>query len=294
MTPAYDSDRGPAYDSARGPDRGPAPASEHGPNDDPARAREHGPASEHGPAPESDHDPDVERRLRAALARAAHDVTPGPVPLAAVRRRGRAHRRRRAVTFATLAVLSVSGAATVVALSLPGSRGAAGPAAPPALSRTAVAAPSRPAPPVAPPVTAVRVVQPGQRLDVGRGWKVWLTGEGKHWAGPDGYENSRSVTDGNVETSEPGVTYQSEGDQKGTFHSGLYYGTRAAGRVELRYADGRTVPAALLELPGRPGWGVWYVYTPASPGDRVEGPDPTPSVALYDRSGTRLSQLAGR
>ncbi|XIE82102.1 hypothetical protein AB6O49_15295 [Streptomyces sp. SBR177] len=130
---------------------------------------------------------------------------------------------------------------------------------------------------------------------------MWLTAEGKHWSGPDGYTNARSVTDGNIALSEPGVSYQREGGREGVLHSGLYYGTRSAGRVELREADGRTVPATLLELPGRPGWGVWYAYTPPSaydlrdPGSVTDPRDQggLADVLLYDRSGRLLSQLPG-
>ncbi|MFF6775327.1 hypothetical protein ACFY8W_17400 [Streptomyces sp. NPDC012637] len=245
-----------------------------------------------------DLDPEVDGRLRAAFAEAAHDITPNPVPLAAVRRQGRAHRRRRAVAFAALAVLSVSGAATVARLSLPADHAVTlappvprtPPASLPPSPRTpAAAAPGRAD---APQVTEVRVVRSGERVDAGKGWTVWLTAGGKHWTGPDGYENSRSVTDGNVDTAAPGVSYQSEGDGKGVFHSGLYYGTRSVGRVELRGADGPAVLATLLELPGRPGWGVWYAYTPvtAAPGAQDPG---TADLYLYDRSGRRLADLPG-
>ncbi|MFJ9826587.1 hypothetical protein ACIRSU_19765 [Streptomyces sp. NPDC101160] len=214
--------------------------------------------------------------LRDLFAHAVRDVTPGPVPLAAVRRRGRALRRRRTVTVAALAVLAVSGVTTVTALFLPG------PDRP--VERRAAAASPSPAPVRATPsATPVRVVRPGERVAAGRGWTVWLTSEGKFWKGPDGIENSRSVTDGNLDTARPGISYQSEGNASGAFHSGLYYGTRDAGRVELRGPDGRTTTAALLELPGRPGWGVWYVHS------AVTGP----TVVLYDRKGARLADLPG-
>ncbi|MFF5455803.1 hypothetical protein ACFY40_31910 [Streptomyces sp. NPDC012950] len=52
------------------------------------------------------------------------------------------------------------------------------------------------------------------------------------------------------------------------------------GRVELTGAGGRTILATLLELPGRPGWGVWYAHTGAGAGEV--------SAELYDRAGERL------
>ncbi|MET9955054.1 hypothetical protein ABZ135_26385 [Streptomyces sp. NPDC006339] len=154
----------------------------------------------------------------------------------------------------------------------------------------AVAAPAPQAAPashaVAAPASSVRVVAPGERVDAGRGWTVWLTEEGKHWSGPDGYENFRSVVDGNVDLSRPGVSHQSEGDAAGVFHSGLFYGTKKAGKVVLTGTDGTRTTAALLELPGRPGWGVWYAHT---------GPenDGGASVAFYDRNGRLLAELPG-
>lgn len=44
------------------------------------------------------------------------------------------------------------------------------------------------------------------------GFTVWSTEDGKHWSGPDGFENFRSVVDGNIDRSWPGaVSHQSEG-----------------------------------------------------------------------------------
>ncbi|MYV65195.1 hypothetical protein GT043_04355, partial [Streptomyces sp. SID2131] len=142
-----------------------------------------------------------------------------------------------------------------------------------------------PSPPRAPDPSPVRVVAPGERVDAGQGYTVWLTEEGKHWNGPEEYENFRSAVDGNVDASAPGVSHQSEGGPAGAFHSGLYYGTRTAGRVELTAPGGRTVLATLLELPGRPGWGVWYAHTGPGVGETA--------VTLYDRAGKRLADLPG-
>ncbi|MEV6329674.1 hypothetical protein [Streptomyces sp. NPDC051909] len=259
--------------------------------------------------PEPDDEPDDEldgeleadAELRAAFAAVAHDITPGPVPLAEVRRRGLALRRRRAVALVALAVLSASGAAAVAGLAPPAGPEvtAAPPITPLPAATSTTPAPLAPAAPLPPPV---RMVRPGERVAAGKGWTVWLTAEGKHWSGPDGYANTRSVTDGNIALSEPGISYQREGGREGVLHSGLYYGTRSAGRVELRDPDGRTILATLLELPGRPGWGVWYAYTPPSARDlRDPGDVPDPrrdqeglsDVSLYDRAGRRLAELPG-
>ncbi|WP_370413479.1 hypothetical protein [Streptomyces fradiae] len=150
---------------------------------------------------------------------------------------------------------------------------------------TAVAAPAPAAASLAAPkhTSPVRVVASGERVDAGGGFTIWLTPEGKHWLSPDGTENFRSVVDGNVDTSRPGVSHQSEGDPTATFHSGLFYGTKRAGQVVLTDADGRKTSATLLELPGRPGWGVWYAHRAGS----AEGV----GVALYDRNGRLLAEL---
>lgn len=50
----------------------------------------------------------------------------------------------------------------------------------------------------------------------------------------------------------------------GMFHSGVYYGTKDAARVEITDRNGATTSAALVELPGEPGWGAWYVTTSRS------------------------------
>ncbi|MEU6619604.1 hypothetical protein ABZ926_02255 [Streptomyces litmocidini] len=238
------------------------------------------------PPPDPGRSPSLpgESEVRAVFARAALDVTPGPVPLDAVRRAGRTRRRRRTAGLSALSVLGVAAAVAGVVTLVPVR--SSSPPAP--VSVAAPPSPVRiPAPVARPPRTPppVRVVARGERVDAGEGFTVWLTEDGKHWAGPDGFENFRSVVDGNIDRAQPGVSHQSEGDASGVFHSGLYYGTKEAGRVELTGAGGRPVLATLLELPGRPGWGVWYARTGPG-GDRA-------AVALYDRAGRRLTELRG-
>ncbi|MFH9723863.1 hypothetical protein ACH4M4_12990 [Streptomyces sp. NPDC017254] len=244
---------------------------------DPEQAPDSAPDSVPAPA---------EDDVRAAFTRAALDVTPGPMPLEAVRRAGRLRRRRRTASLSAFSVLTVATAVAAVVALTPVRPAPAPAAAPPTAARTSAptAGVSEDPPPSPPPAPSPkRVVAAGERVDAGKGWRIWLTREGKHWAGPDGFENVRSVADGNIDLSGPGVSHQSEGNAKGVFHSGLYYGTRAAGRVELKGEGGRTTVATLLELPGSPGWGVWYAHTGQGDGD--VGP------VLYDRAGRLLSAL---
>ncbi|MER7715203.1 hypothetical protein ABTX83_32445 [Streptomyces werraensis] len=113
-----------------------------------------------------------------------------------------------------------------------------------------------------------RIVQPGERVTGAPGFELWLTPEGKHWTTPDMPEGQfRSVVDGNVDLSRPGVSVQSEGTPERVHLSGLYYGGKGtASTVELRTAAG-TLRGELIELPGRPGWGVWYAVADPVPND---------------------------
>ncbi|MFG3495602.1 hypothetical protein [Streptomyces sp. NPDC047928] len=235
--------------------------------------------------PEPEHEPEPEaaeaRRLRTVFADTALDITPGPVPLAAVERAGRARRRRRRTGLtACCAVLVTSLTFTAHHVLTP----ARGPSAVTPASPTASAPPSpRPSkPPVpAPP----RIVSPGERVDAAPGVRVWLTEAGKHWSGPDGGENFRSAVDGNLDTARPGASHQSEGDgENAAFHSGVYYGTGGRPvRVVLTDSGGTATTASLIELPGEPGWGVWYATT--GPGEHT--------VTLYDAAGAVLFELPG-
>ncbi|MFB7424804.1 hypothetical protein [Streptomyces hydrogenans] len=170
---------------------------------------------------------------------------------------------------------AVTAAVAAAALAAPATA-APSPAAPvtasvPAPSAAEVSAPA--------PAPAVRTVRQGLRVDAGGGYTLWLTREGKHWTGPDGFEQFRSVVDGNLDLTRPALSHQGEG----TFHSGIYGGPEVPGRVDVTDAEGRVTRATLLQLPGRPGWGVWYAHT--APSDRDV------SVAFHARDGRLLVEL---
>ncbi|MYZ33653.1 hypothetical protein GT002_00550 [Streptomyces sp. SID4917] len=154
---------------------------------------------------------------------------------------------------------------------------------------------------------SIRVVAPGERVKAAPGVRLWLTEEGKYWSTPDMDEQFRSVTDGNLDLSTPGVSRQSESVGDRYFHSGVYYGSRAAARVEVTTRTGRTVRASMVELAGKPGWGAWYTTTELPPVAKVLGPegagtgrgtdsgapvDFIRSVTLYDTAGRVLATLA--
>ncbi|MFC9258878.1 hypothetical protein ACFT25_03445 [Streptomyces hydrogenans] len=180
---------------------------------------------------------------------------------------------------------AVTAAVAAAALAAPATA-APSPAAPvtasvPAPSAAEVSAPAPSAAEVSAPAPApaVRTVRQGLRVDAGGGYTLWLTREGKHWTGPDGFEQFRSVVDGNLDLTRPALSHQGEG----TFHSGIYGGPEAPGRVDVTDAEGRVTRATLLQLPGRPGWGVWYAHT--APSDRDV------SVAFHARDGRLLVEL---
>ncbi|MFJ8589192.1 hypothetical protein ACIRD2_31665 [Streptomyces sp. NPDC093595] len=193
--------------------------------------------------------------------------------------------------------VSVTAALVAVPAALPTAAFAtASPEPVPAPGATVAAAPAQPATAKAPATagkttakthaSAVRVVAPGERVKAAPGVELWLTPEGKHWSTGDGGENFRSVVDGNLDMSAPGVSHQTEGTAKRLFHSGVWYGTKAAARVVLTDAAGKVTTAKLVELPGKPGWGAWYATTPAAAGTGH-------GVTLYDRHGRVLAELPG-
>ncbi|MFE4831337.1 hypothetical protein [Streptomyces sp. NPDC056672] len=232
--------------------------------------------------------------LRDSVAEAANAVTPSPVPLTAIERAGRARRRRGNAALAMAGCGLLLGPLAVVLV-----RGTPPPDPAP------VPAPVLTAPPTPSPTPEpVRVVRPGQRVKAAPGTEVWLTEDAKHWSTPEQPDQFRSVSDGNLDLSEPGVTRQSETADNRSFHSGIYYGTRDVGRVEITTLNGEVVRAELLELAGRPGWGVWYATAePPSAGTALgpEGADAGTStgapvdsirvITLYDSAGAVLATL---
>ncbi|MFJ8271187.1 hypothetical protein ACIQ8G_12705 [Streptomyces sp. NPDC094154] len=201
--------------------------------------------------------------LRQALAEAAHELRPSPLPLADVERRGRRIRRSRrtAVFGAGCGLLLVPLAVVVLRGTEPGAAHDAPPAAPASVSPSPSASSAAPAP-------TPRVVASGEHVTAAPGFELWLTAEGKYWTTPSMPDEPqfRSVVDGNIDRNTPGVGVQSEGDSSRVYLSGVYYGGKGtASSVEVETADG-TVRGKLIELPGKPGWGAWYAVADVKPG----------------------------
>ncbi|MBT3164648.1 hypothetical protein HTV80_16245 [Streptomyces sp. Vc74B-19] len=240
---------------------------------------------------EPDAGPAETGRLREALAAAAYGVTPSRAPLADVERRGRTIRRRRRTT-----VLGAGCGLLLVPLAFVVVHGPDDDAD--RTTRPAATVSASPTPTPSPtasqrtPAPTPRVVAPGERVTAAPGFVLWLTKEGKHWTTPDmpEFPQFRSVVDGNIDRSTPGVSVQSYGDRSREYLSGLYYGGEGtASVVEVGTADG-VVRGHLLELPGRPGWGVWYAVTDDVRRDDDDPFASMPSVTVRDTEGRVYAQ----
>ncbi|MGW4608941.1 hypothetical protein ACWENS_37700 [Streptomyces sp. NPDC004532] len=224
-------------------------------------------------------------RLREALAAAAYDITPAHLPLAAVERRGRQIRRARGA-----AVIAAGCGLLLVPLALVTLRGTSPDAdriTPPGASTPAPSASS------AAPAPKPRIVAPGEHVTAAPGFRLWLTAEGEHWTTPSSPgPQFRSVVDGNVDPNTPGVSLQSEITDGRAYLCGLYYGGRGtASAVEIQTQAG-TVHGKLVELPGHPGWGVWYATTRVQPGG--ESVDFVSHITVHDTEGRIYAQLKAR
>ena len=136
-----------------------------------------------------------------------------------------------------------------------------------------------------------RIVQPGEHVVAAPGFELWMTAEGKHWLEPALPDDPqfRSVVDGNLDLSRPGVGIQASAFEGRYYLSGLYYGgSGTASRVEVGTSTG-TVHGKLIELPGKPGWGVWYAIADLPPVD--DGRKFLRRVTVLDTKGGVYSRL---
>lgn len=249
------------------------------------------------------------QRLREAFTEAAYDVTPPPVPLEAIERDGRRRRRRRRAAALSTGCGLLLAPLVVLALRPDGPSSTVRPMAPPAASPSAGTSPS-PTPTPTPTLTSatstplagkVRVVAPGERLTTDEGTELWLTADGKHWRDPDpepgvtSPDEFRSVVDGNLDTSEPGISMQGSGSATGgyTLH-GLFYGVRsAAAGVRITAYDGKVIDGTVLRLKGNTNWGVYYAHlkVPEKLAGSLDFQDPVHKVTVYDAGGKVIAEM---
>ncbi|MFD4523771.1 hypothetical protein ACFWP7_07545 [Streptomyces sp. NPDC058470] len=222
--------------------------------------------------------------LHEAFAEAALDVTPSAVPIAAIERAGRRRRRRRtaAALGAACGVLLVPLAVVVLRADLSSGQGESERVTPPAAS-------AGPTPSTSTELAGkVRIVTPGERVEVSPGTEIWLTEDGKHWSEPDHPTQFRSVSDGNLDLSSPGVSVQESTHDGVSFLSGIFHGPGEPARVEVRTVAGY-IDGTALTLAGEPGWGVWYAEVKVPQSQTPTSDSLTAGVAekvtVYDSAG---------
>ncbi|MFI1029575.1 sigma factor-like helix-turn-helix DNA-binding protein [Streptomyces sp. NPDC020951] len=170
---------------------------------------------------------------------------PFALPLGAIEQRGRARRRRRTGAVAAVCALLLAPTAVFAAERI-GVFGAAESSGPSSAAQAG---------------SPVRIVAPGERVQVVKGVQVWLTADGEHWSTPTGSNQFRGPADGSTDDAKSGVSAQAEAVNDKYFLSGLYHGLAAdPGRVAVTVGDA-TVNGAVLTLAGSPGWGFWYSNT---------------------------------
>lgn len=235
--------------------------------------------------------------VREAFSEAAYDVTPSAIPLAAIEREGRRRRRRRSTVLGAACGVLLVPLAVVVLRGGEGDGG--GPAeegtrvsSSPAQTQDASPSPSAPSTPPG----KLRVVEPGERVQVAPGTRIWLTQDGKHWTEPDAPgAQFRSVSDGNLDMSEPGVSLQETSGGGTHFLSGIYYGGADAARVRIETRAG-DVNGTVLRLSGKQKWGVWYAWvkerdtpSPTSSSPVRSSATFTEGVTVYDSAGAVIA-----
>ncbi|MBB1243750.1 hypothetical protein GL263_09290 [Streptomyces durbertensis] len=220
--------------------------------------------------------------LRGELRRAADAVPVGPAPTAAVVRAGRA-RRRRQRTVAGAAVAAVL-AAPLAVLSWP--HPADERPSPPAVVSPSPEDPEpvedfepRPAPP--------RTVKPDEPVRLAAGVRLCLSEEGRQKyavlektetaAGARCPSGPATGTGDNIRERSLSSGYTSTTAEGVLRLYGVWRHDEVPSRVEVR-AGGRSYSAELFTLPGRPGWGVYFLDARALPrftSYRVVGYDAT-------------------
>ncbi|MFF8512833.1 hypothetical protein ACF064_32650 [Streptomyces sp. NPDC015492] len=139
---------------------------------------------------------------------------------------------------------------------------------------------------------SARVVAPGERVQAAPKVQLWLTKDGKHWSTPTQADQFRSITDGNLDMSRPGVSLQSEPVDGTYLLSGVYHGKGDATTVRV-VTDKGTVNGHIVTLAGNPGWGAWYATSPLPTGTKsTHGKDDfVKSVTALDAAGRTIAAL---
>ncbi|MGW2638564.1 hypothetical protein [Streptomyces sp. NPDC001348] len=138
--------------------------------------------------------------------------------------------------------------------------------------------------------STVRVVASGERVQAAPGVQLWLTKDGKHWSTPTQANQFRSVADGNIDRSQPGVSLEAEPVGGRYFLSGIYNGKGDAASVKV-VTDRGTITGNVVHLSGQPGWGAWYATSklPAGPKSKDSKHNFVHSVTVSDAAGHTIA-----
>ncbi|MFI9329728.1 hypothetical protein ACIGZJ_19560 [Kitasatospora sp. NPDC052868] len=217
--------------------------------------------------------------------------------------RSRRRRSRRVVGAgaAGLAVALVCGAAAVTVQHTGGGGGAA---AAPALPGTAAAPAAAPTPSAVPtpgtaalPLSPVRQVAAGEKLEFADGARIWVTATEKCdeyrdrngvWGSGSGCRDS---TSDNLDHDRPSIYAQGSFGTDRVVLASLYLGPAPA-RI-VAFQNGTSTVATLVTTAGMQGWTAYYVVLPGEP-TAAQGRFATPAVAAYDAEGKLLAELPGR
>ncbi|NYI04523.1 hypothetical protein [Allostreptomyces psammosilenae] len=189
--------------------------------------------------------------------------------------------------------LPLVGAVAVGALAVAGgaTANASGPAAPVAAPAAATALRAgADAGAEAKNAAAPRVVQPGERIEVGGGFVVWLTAQDEHVVVdpemPD-LEQAKKIIDDNVPEDTIGLRSFARPD--GTLFTGAYRGDGDLHRVTIT-SQGVTAEAQVITLPGNPGWAAYHLHNDELPPPGTD-PDDRVTITAYAADGTVLATL---
>ncbi|MGY1452206.1 hypothetical protein [Streptomyces sp. SS8] len=152
--------------------------------------------------------------------------------------------------------------------------------------------------------SVVRVVEPYEPVEIGRGALMGLLPEGRQnyvvsWGGPEAFRESvESARDMVGDSVRPGGLSlgHSSTPEGGVLYTGAFRTETEPARITVT-AGGRTWEAGMVRLPGDPGWGVYHVDAGRTgPGTRVTvtayGPDGT-VLARSDAGGGTRGEAGG-
>ncbi|MFJ9845428.1 hypothetical protein ACIRYZ_34310 [Kitasatospora sp. NPDC101155] len=232
-----------------------------------------------------------------------HTVGPDPGAVIAGARRRRA-RRRLGVGAVALAAALVCGVTAVTAGNARHvgevAAGAGAAMTPPAAAALAPEAASTPAPTATPtasalPLSPVRRVGVGEKIDVINGTRIWVTPTQRcdESRGPDGVWRStfgcRDVTSDNLDHSKPNIYTQGAENADHDVLFGMFLGPVTPARL-VAFRDGKPYVVTLVTAPGMKDWAAYYVVLPHKAPEPKGHEQIGTTVAGYDADGKLVAE----